>query len=171
MSPDDIKYVGAAWKMGALNLDPIFDHDLTAEEFKALFQWYARTNYGVFQIDGDGLPVEAGLGAWTFIARSKRGKDEPVGFYLGWVRGRIIQTGAMIWFPWASHRNVIESAVNFFDKMRREHVVIDFAEAKDKKFFETICRHGVMRRIGTSYEVYPDDRCVVFETVSVKHGS
>ena len=54
--------------------------------------------------------------------------------------------------------------MNFFNEVRNHTPMIDHALEKDKKFFEILCRHGVMRRVGTSYNIYPDKPAATYET-------
>ena len=72
--------------------------------------------------------------------------------------------GDMLWFPWASPRNKIESAVYFFNRIRHEIQMVEYANEDAKPFFEMIAKHGVVRRVGTSYNVYPGTATAVFET-------
>lgn len=165
MEASDFAYVGAAWKMRALDhLDPLFTEDMTPDEFRQAFTWWVHHNFGIFSLGADMKPEVTGVGIWTILARSTRDREEPVGFILGWVRGRVIEIGGMVWFPWASRRNIIEGAVNFFAKMRHEACVLEHAEEKDRDFFNMICRHGVMRRVGTSHEIYPGAKALIYET-------
>jgi hypothetical protein len=165
MDPADIKWVGAAWKMRALDgLDPIFREPMTPDEFRRVFTWWTHQNFGIYGLGSNMQPELHGVGIWTILAKSKRGETEPIGFILGWVRGRVIEIGGMVWFPWASQRNIVEGTVNFFDKMRHEACLLEFAEEKDRDFFNMIARHGVIRRVGTSHEIYPGAKALVYES-------
>jgi hypothetical protein len=42
---------------------------------------------------------------------------------------------------------------------------MEFAQESEKKFFETLCKHGIMRRVGTSNVVYRGEPAAVFETI------
>ena len=72
--------------------------------------------------------------------------------------------GDIVWFPWSSPRQRIESAVNFFNEARKEIAFMEYARKQDKRFFEMIAKHGIMRRVGTSHNIYPDGPATVFET-------
>lgn len=102
------------------------------------------------------------------------GKSIPVGYGLFWERGRIFQTENLIWFPWANSRAILETYVNFIVKMRSEkhesghnYVILEYAMQKDQKFFDHVCKYGVMRRVGTSLEVYPGSKSCIYESRSV----
>lgn len=130
------------------------DTNMEAQEFKEAFAEELAANYHRF---------------WALIAETKRGFI-PVGFVLAfWSHPEprfapFMIIGDMLWMPWASQRNRIESAVNFFRLTGREIPMVEYARLKDKKFFEAIAQHGVMRRVGTMQHVYPGESAAVFET-------
>jgi hypothetical protein len=73
--------------------------------------------------------------------------------------------GDMVWFPWASPRNRVAAAVNFFNAIRDQIPMMDMGVLpKDHRFFDVLCAHGVMRRVGTSQLVYRDQPAAVYET-------
>lgn len=136
-------------------MGPVFEKtDLSASDFKETFEAEVTANY---------------QGAWTLLAGTKRG-FEPVGFLFGfWPHasshlGPFMIVGDIVWVPKVSARVKVSSAVNFFAKIRNEIQMVEYAEEKNKKFFETIAKHGVMRRVGTSFVVYRDEPAAVFET-------
>lgn len=151
---EDIRYLYVAYKKGKLtSMGGVFENtDMNPEEFKEAFQAEILENYH---------------GAWTLFAQNDKG---PVGVVLGFwshqnpERAPFMIVGDMLWMPWASTRNVVESAVHFFNNIRNEIPMMEYAEQKDKKFFEMMCRHGVMRRVGTAHSVYKDRSVSVFET-------
>jgi hypothetical protein len=61
--------------------------------------------------------------------------------------------GNLTWFPWASRRNVYESTVNIVNELRKEAVLLFHVEMHDKEFAVQMCRHGIMRRVGTLMDV------------------
>lgn len=129
--------------------------DMNAEEFKAAFENEILTNYH---------------GAWVIFAQNKR-EYGPVGFVLGFwshpdtAKAPFMILGDMIWMPWASRRNRIEAAVHFFNVARNDIPMVEYAREKDKRFFEMIAKHGIMRRVGTMHNVYRGEQCAVFETI------
>lgn len=73
----------------------------------------------------------------------------PVGIALGQlVRHRI--EPSFHWFSWARPRQKIECAVHFINEVRRSQLVVVPAPRADWPFWERICRHGIMKRIGKS---------------------
>jgi hypothetical protein len=57
-----------------------------------------------------------------------------------------------VWFPWASKRNVVEGATEFFNRIRKSLVFFALANERDKPLYEAICAHGIMKRVGTSHQ-------------------
>lgn len=152
----DCRYAWAAYKKGALaSMGPRFsESNFSPEEFYLNFVDEVSTNYA---------------GGWTLSAESPKG-FMPVGIVLGIYShpnpafAPFMIIGDMLWFPWASSRNKIESAVAFFHSIRREIPMMEYADEKAKPFFEMIAQHGIMRRVGTTYNVYKGRAAAVFET-------
>lgn len=156
MESEDVRYVFAGYRKGALaSMGAAFaDGRMQAAEFKAAFETEVLNTYDA---------------AWTLFAETALGY-RPVGFVLGhWPMKNVdhapfMIVGDMVWFPWASARNRIAAAVNFFNVMRDEVPMMDYARLKDREFFLVICRHGIMRQVGTSQNVYPGQPAAVYET-------
>jgi hypothetical protein len=151
---DDLKYAWAAYKKGALaSMGGVFGgQDLSPAEFKEAFEKEVLDNYH---------------GVWTLLAQDPK---RPIGFVLGFfshpnpAKAPFMIVGDMIWMPWATPRNRLEAAVSFFASARKEMPMMEFASEDSKRFFEVIARHGVMRRVGTSHNVYTGAPAAVFET-------
>lgn len=152
----DMKYIWAAYRKGSLASmgGDFVSGEMTAAEFAQRFEQEIIGNYA---------------GAWTLFAETKRGAI-PVGLALGFYShpnpklAPFMIVGDLIWFPWSTHRNRIESAVNFFHRIRATVPMVEYARGEYKRFFEMICQHGVMRRIGTTHNVYPNEAVAVYET-------
>lgn len=148
-----MRWLFAAYRKGALaDMGEEFQSaDLEPAEFNELFSMEVLKNY---------------VAAWTLFADQK-----PIGLILGYYSHpnekfvtHMIGAG-MYWFPWASTRNKLEAAVKFFAKIRYEIPMMWQAEfGKSKRFFECICSHGVIRRVGTSHVILPDRSMTIFET-------
>lgn len=154
---EDMKYVWAAYQKGALGSmgDAWKQPTMSVAEFDTTFKTEIIANYS---------------SAWTLFAQTKAG-TRPVGLVLAFyshpnpVLAPFQIIGDIIWFPWASTRNRIETAVNFFSKVRNEHSLVEYARGDaTKRFFETIAKHGVMRRVGTTFNVFHGEAVAVFET-------
>lgn len=154
---EDIRYAWVAYKKGCLApMSAPFDQDgLTPEEFKQAFVDTVKTRYH---------------GAWTLFAESPKGYGQ-VGFIFAFhshsdpMLSPFMIVGDIVWCPWATARNNMEAAVYFFNRVRNEIPMVDYAHGdKNKKFMEMIARHGVMRRIGTTHNVVKGAAVAVFET-------
>ena len=154
-----MKYVWAAYKKGNLaSMGARWGQDgMDPNTFEAEFFGEVSANYH---------------GAWTLFAETSRGFI-PVGIVLAFYShpnpqmAPFMIVGDLIWMPWASERNKVESAVNFFNDARKEMAFVEYAEEKYKAFFEMIARHGVMRRVGTTYNVISGAPVAIFETRGV----
>lgn len=136
---EDIKYAWAAYKKGSLKDigGPFNDDGLSALQFKDVFELFVLKNSDA---------------AWTVIANTKDGRL-PIGFVFGgWAPQEVFMIiVGIVWFSWASKRNVVEATVCFFNKIRRQFKCMGFAVGEHKILYEVCCMHGVMRRVGTSY--------------------
>jgi hypothetical protein len=146
----DLFYAWAAYKKGVF--DDVFPPDLPANEFNQHFSALIGSRY------------DAG---WTLLAETRKGFI-PAGFALGFWPHRaarpFLLLDALVWFPWASPRNRVEATVDFVNKVRRETPMLAFARLQDKHFMETLARHGIVRRIGTSNNIFADSPASVWET-------
>ena len=155
---DDIRFLYPAYKLGDLaSLGESFhDGEMAPEEFRDSLEQEL---------------IESYHGAWTLIAETSRG-FLPVGVVLGFYshhnpdKAPFMILGDILWMPWASPRNKVETMVGFFNAMRAEIPMVEYANMETKPFFEMIARHGIMRRVGTSHNVYPGEPTAIFETRS-----
>ena len=156
-----MKYIWAAYKKGALkDISPDFkDPDYTPEELAHIYDLYLGVN---------------GLSSFTGYAESEEGV-RPVGLFVFWARGPILQVNEFVWFPWATSRMKFEVGLKFFDQARRtEHpetgrnyMVLEFARDGDKKYFEKMMNLGVLKRCGGIDGLYPEDKCILYYTKEV----
>lgn len=135
----DIPYFWAAYKKGLFRTFNLPD-GLDPMEFSMAFSEYVLENF---------------TGTWTQLADTREGFI-PVGLIGGVFVGPVMIVGDMIWMPWASKRNIYESAVNFIDEMRQKIMVMDFAAYKDRKFFDSISRIGIMKTGSRIHGLHPD---------------
>ncbi len=155
---EHLPYYWAAYKLGCFEIvDDVFKQALSQEEFAEALNSFIAINH---------------LTPYTFFAEVS-GKIRAVGCGFFWVRGRIFQTENLIWFKWASKRIILESYVNFISKMRKlvyadtdkTYVILEYAREKDRPYFDHVCKYGVMHRVGTSYEIYHNEKCCIYESV------
>lgn len=128
---------------------------MSAAQFKAEFEATVLTRYH---------------GAWTLFAQSKKG-ILPVGMVFAFYShtehalSPFMIVGDIVWFPWATARNKIECGVCFFNRVRHEIPMMDYAHGEtNKRFFETMCKHGIMRRIGVTFNIVKGEAVHIFET-------
>ena len=137
---EDIKYLWAAEKFNGHEIDP--------EEFKENIYDLINTNYDY---------------AWIVEAQAKD-VFRPIGIIFGVGTGTFIILRDISWFPWASKRNIIEGMVGFVNIIRKQHLVLEHVNLRDKKFAEYIARHGIVKRIGTIDGLYKDEPAALFQS-------
>jgi len=153
---EDMRFIWAAYSKGCLASmgEKFADGKMESARFDAEFQNEVLTNYDA---------------VWTLFADCGE-RFIPVGLILGFFSHQdpkfspFMIIGDMIWFHWASPRNKIESSVNFFTEIRDEIHMVEYARKQHQKFFNMLCAHGILRRAGTSYVVYPGEATAVYET-------
>lgn len=154
---EDVRYAWAAYKKGSLApMAGVFtETGMSAGQFREAFETTVLTRYHA---------------AWTLFAESVKG-FLPVGFVFAFhshsdpVLSPFMIVGDIVWCPWATPRNRMESAVNFFNMIRHEIPMVDYAHGdENKKFMEMLARHGIMRRVGTTFNVVKGEGVAVFET-------
>jgi hypothetical protein len=151
LEADDLKYLWASYKKGALaSMGAAFaDGEMNPDQFKEAFDTAAQ-HYSE---------------GWIVLAETRKGFI-PAGVVLGKLDTLLpfMIVGGIAWFPWATGRNIIEGTVAFFDAMRRQMPCIGFAIDDHKRLYEICCMHGIMRRVGTSQVAVPGRAAAVFET-------
>src|SRR5581483_11158584 len=127
-----------------------FNQEMNAEEFKTLFEQFVLQNHHA---------------AWTLLAPTSRGKI-PVGIVLAaWApNAPFMIVNGMCWFPWASHRNQLESIVGFLNGVRKQQSLTFYTLPEHKRMYEVCAMHGIIRRVGTSFVAIPGKSAAVFET-------
>jgi hypothetical protein len=145
----DMRWVFAAYKAGALTSMGFAD-GLGVLEFKEAFEAHVLANYDA---------------AWSLFAMTTKG-FVPVGIVFGArpaVAPYMIVAG-VVWFPWASNRNIIEALVNFFNVIRKHYPLMLYALPEHRRAYEVCCMHSILHRVGTSHIVFPGKSAAVFET-------
>jgi len=143
MGPDDRKYAYAAYKLGAFGPDRQAD----SEGFTKQLEDYLILHDVAFIVE----------------APTSKGRI-PVGMIVGKYMGPTLYLGDTTWFPWASNRNKIESITNLLNELRRHYIVMFFCNMRDKEFYVNIAKHGVIRRIGTIYDLLSEGPAPLFQT-------
>lgn len=152
LDDNDMRWIWGAYRMSALaDFDEKFAFPtLSPEEFRESFAEHFNTHF----TDG-----------WMFNATTDN-VWRPVGLCAAMsdsLRKDLLDIRKVIWFPWATKRTIVESAVNFFNSLRKRYHITVLAQAHDKRFFEHIAKHGIMRRVGTLHDIY-DKPASLFQT-------
>ena len=140
---DDGKYFWLLYKLGKLE---IFEKELNVNDFRQTLWNYIFKIYDF---------------VWVLEAKTLKGY-QPAGFVFGKILGPINEIGDMLWMPWATERNKLESSVNFLNDMRKTTTLVWQCEAQDREFFTHVCRYGIARRVGTL--ILPDKQLMEFQT-------
>ena len=69
------------------------------------------------------------------------------------------------WFPEATLRTRLECAVKFLLTIGKTINAVIVSEKQDVKFFERLCKYGVIRTIGEGHGWLDGDNVMLFETV------
>lgn len=110
------------------------------------------------------------LNAWMdlgcyFVLIAKTGKGEvPVGVIAENRKPTMIEPH-VVWFPWASDRNKLETIMKFVNEMRREVLVVIFAEYKERRFWNLLSNYGIIKRRTATGGIkgwYGDDACEIW---------
>jgi hypothetical protein len=143
MAEPDRRYAWAAYKLGAFG--PM--SNANASEFTKQLDDYLA------------------LHDIAFIVESVTNKGRiPVGMVVGKYMGPILYLGDTTWFPWASPRNKMETITNLLNELRRHYIVMLFCNMQDKEFYLNIAKHGVIRRVGTIYDLLTDGPAPLFQS-------
>lgn len=71
------------------------------------------------------------------------------------------------WFPWATPRNKVETGVKFFIQLKKNNLVlITVKDEVDVKYFQHLCKYGLLRAVGKIRDYYPDgEGAMLFQSV------
>ena len=88
-----------------------------------------------------------------FIAVSKNSafKDKaevPVAMFALLQRTNEASDPHVVWFPWATARNRIETTLKFINELRRNVTLVIYAQPDDEKFWWRMTNYGVISRAG-----------------------
>jgi hypothetical protein len=158
----DMPFIFAAYRNGDLKIiGPQFESstEYTLIEFTKVFLDHLTKN---------------NLFCTTFF--NVRDKVKPVGISLVWKRTRVVQVENLIWFHWASAREILGAAEHFYNTWRTLeyqgtgtfYKVLEFAQKKDEKFFDILVKKGVLEKVGEIDGIYINDiPCVFYVTKDV----
>lgn len=127
---------------------------------------------------GDLLEIQ-GWSIWMLETEVSKKGYMPVGFCTGWFLGNALVMSKGVFFRWASPRNIRDVLFHFFNEMRKTVIdedrevsdplrymtVLQFAHFDDKKFYESMADHGILRKVGHLHDL-EEKPSVVFQTRS-----
>jgi hypothetical protein len=129
-----------AYRLGQLPFES--RPEMEAAEFVAAAQEYLMVNYQY---------------AWSLQG------SETMAVAFGIAGRDAIQVVDTIWAPKISPRQKLETAIGLFDYMRKETVLMMNVSLNDKKFLERMVDYGLLRRVGTFFDI-DNNRLVQFQT-------
>jgi hypothetical protein len=158
MEAEDVRYAFAAYKAGALAdmAGPFTDTGMDAAAFRETFQAEVIRRYHA---------------AWTLFALVQGRGFIPVGMVFAFhshfehAKSPFMIVGDIVWFPWSTPRNRIEAAVNFVNVIRKSVPLMDYAYGdNNKRFWNMVAKHGLVQRVGTTFNVVKGEPVAIFET-------
>ena len=145
---DDFPFFWAGYRAGAF--EHIIPSDVTPDEFK---------NYltGILTACGQGVTLVEGDRIIALI---------PIVRHLTY--NEVIE---QIWMPWVSPRTKYEATVTLWRYMREIRKTMGWTRANDLRFFKRICEHGVMKLVGQTDGLFPDEDAYLFASTKLEETS
>ena len=130
-----MKWLWAAYRRGVFKDTARFPEGLDTFQFQnTVLQFLAD----LFERHGE---------AWVAIGKTERG-EIPIGFAVGTPgEHRHLETH-IFWFPEASPRNKLECALKWLVDMKTDWRIDIWAREGSWKFFDHLCKYGVLRPVG-----------------------
>lgn len=89
-----------------------------------------------------------------------------VGVQVAPVMDRLRAFPHAVWFSEASPRQRVECALKFLLDLKHTHLVVIEAKEPDWRFFEHLCKYGLLRRVGTLRDAYgAGGRAAIYQSV------
>lgn len=104
-----------------------------------------------------GIIFSAYNNGWVLEAKHND-KYIPMGIVFSVSTGPFNLIGDMTWFPWATNRNRIESAVHFINEARKDRLIVWYSHPEDSDFYVHIARHGISKRVGSIDGLYEGEQ-------------
>lgn len=128
-------------------LSPIFGADMGLDDFRQALPEILEAS---------------GNSTWTIMAPVPGRGQTPVGLVYGLVRDRVIHDIHAVWFPWTPSRIIFESAVVFFERMRRDFFIKLFADEDVERFYDAVVQTGALRRGCRFHGLYPGKAAIFY---------
>lgn len=137
---DDMKWLYAAYKLGSFSDNDLvnLERGMDAVEFDKQLRLLMTTYYD---------------NAWVMESVNE-GKRRRVGMLFSVLSGPFHLLGDVTWFPWATDRNKVETIVHFLNESRKENLMMWYCSYEDKRFYDHIARHGIIKRVGKISDLF-----------------
>lgn len=108
--------------------------------------------------------LEAFQFAYVLRAPNEKGPTTPVGLVVAKWRDGEFEIHAH-WFPWATNRNVFETALHFLQEMRKRYWLLVIVQEKAVRFYDRMEDYGVLRKIGHAYNMprWPGEKVMLYQ--------
>jgi hypothetical protein len=147
MSTDDLKYAWAAYRKGGFKdipegLAPVEFNERLLSGVEKVSEVYTLT----MPKDGSRLPL--GLVFVNMI-------NDPTPHILP----------SVVWFPWATTRNKLETFTKWLAETRLQAMVMITAPRSEHSFHLALCRRGILRTIGSIHGFFEDENAMLYQSV------
>lgn len=99
---------------------------------------------------------------------SIRDGNQPILILFGKDVERFLILGDVVWWPKTSDRRKVEAVTAVLNEIRKDRVGLIEAEYEYKKFYEILCNHKILRRVGSLYDtIEKNSRTTFFQTRAI----
>ena len=143
LNEEDAKVLYTSYRLGKLPWKA--KEGLSPQEFVSVMDEFIKNNYELnwsVRVNGKTLFVLFGKDLHKFIF-----------------------LGDAVWWPKTSNRKKVESVSAVLNDIRKTHVAFLESNYKDKRFYEFMSDHGILRRVGSIYDTEErGSRTALFQT-------
>ena len=143
LNEDDAKVLYASYRLGKLPWES--RNGLSPTDFVSVMDEFIKNNYELnwsVRMNGKTLFVLFGKNLHKFIF-----------------------LGDAVWWPKASNRKKVESVSAVLNYIRKQSVAFLESNYNDKRFYEFMSDHGILRRVGSIYDTEQrGSRTALFQT-------
>ena len=141
--------------------------ELARVDIKWLFAAYRKGSFDLPKgLDAKQFSVEAAKILSEMDEAYLLMSDKPVGIVLSDVRNHLMEPH-VIWFKWATPRNIYESSIHFINEIRKSYVMLFFTRKDaDRSFWEATLKHGILKRVGKIEGYYENGDSMLYQSKS-----
>ena len=139
-----MKWLWAAYRRGVFAHLPEFKDGMDTFQFQNTF----------LVMLGDRILGRGGE-AWIFLGKTQRG-EIPIGLAVGVPGEHKHLEPHVFWFPEASPRNKLECILKWLIDFKSDWRVDIWAKQPSWKFFDHLCKYGVLRPVGKYRDCFDD---------------